>query len=170
MHCANSSSIPALPRWQNNESFHSTADKSSVASPSPSALRSDCPALRRALSDWTDGVTVRLVRLIEMLAVKAIRNKLRRLTSSAFISYHRCDRSVIEPRMLTPDSPYTPLAALRLSGVLRRMGDLKGATEAQRQVDKAGSTRTASSCRFTNFQTTNRNASNSLLRSRPASY
>jgi len=46
-------------------------------------------------------------------------------------------RSVIEHRALTPDSPYTPLAALQLSGVLRRMGDLKGATVAQRQVDEA---------------------------------
>jgi hypothetical protein len=31
--------------------------------------------MRRALLDRTDGVTVRLVRLIEMLAVEAIRNK-----------------------------------------------------------------------------------------------
>jgi hypothetical protein len=46
-------------------------------------------------------------------------------------------RSVIDHRALTPDSSYTPLAALQLSGVLRRMGDLKSAAEAQRQVEEA---------------------------------
>jgi hypothetical protein len=75
-----------VPRWQNNESFHRLL--TSLQSLLPLRARSDlvAPAMRRALLDRTDGVTVRLVRLIEMLAVEAIRNKPRRLTSSAFIS------------------------------------------------------------------------------------
>ncbi|WP_263359884.1 winged helix-turn-helix domain-containing protein [Acidicapsa ligni] len=46
-------------------------------------------------------------------------------------------RKVLEHRALVPDSPYVPLAALQLSRALHRIGDSKGAAEAERQVQLA---------------------------------
>ena len=46
-------------------------------------------------------------------------------------------RSVLAHRMLVPDSPYIPLAALQLGRVLRQLGDPAGAASAERQVQEA---------------------------------
>jgi DNA-binding winged helix-turn-helix (wHTH) protein/tetratricopeptide (TPR) repeat protein len=43
-------------------------------------------------------------------------------------------RSVLGHRALVPDSPYIPLAASQLGGVLHRLGDSAGAANAERQV------------------------------------
>ena len=48
-------------------------------------------------------------------------------------------RSVLEHRALVPDSPYIPLAALRLGKTLRRLGDSTGAASAERLVEEAWS-------------------------------
>jgi replication-associated recombination protein RarA len=63
-----------LPRWHNDEGFHRLL--ASFQSILPLRKRSDLvsPLMRRLLLEHTDGVTVRLVRLIEMLAVDAIRS------------------------------------------------------------------------------------------------
>jgi replication-associated recombination protein RarA len=62
-----------LPRWHNDEAFRRLL--SSFQAILPLKQRSDLvsPAMRRLLLERTDGVTVRLVRLIETLAVEAIR-------------------------------------------------------------------------------------------------
>jgi eukaryotic-like serine/threonine-protein kinase len=46
-------------------------------------------------------------------------------------------RSVLGHGTMVPDSPYIPLSALQLSKALQRIGDLKGAAEAKRQVEDA---------------------------------
>ena len=46
-------------------------------------------------------------------------------------------RKVLDDRMLEPDSPYIPLAAMQLGIVLRRLGDSAGAARAERQVEEA---------------------------------
>jgi hypothetical protein len=63
-----------LPRWHNDESFHRLL--ASFQSILPLRQRSDLvsPMMRRLLLERTDGVTVRSVRLIEMMAVDAIRS------------------------------------------------------------------------------------------------
>jgi Bacterial TniB protein len=63
-----------LPRGHNDEEFDRLL--ASFQSIMPLRKRSDVvsPLMRRLLLEHTDGVTVRLVRLIEMLAVDAIRS------------------------------------------------------------------------------------------------
>ena len=63
-----------LPRWHNDEAFHRLL--ASFQSILPLRKRSDLvsPLMRRLLLEHTDGITVRLVRLIKMLAVDAIRS------------------------------------------------------------------------------------------------
>ena len=83
-----------LPPWKNNESLHRLL--TSFQSLLPLRVRSDlvAPAMRRALLERTEGITVRLVRLIETLAVDAIRNhtekidatSLHRLSTPPFLS------------------------------------------------------------------------------------
>lgn len=46
-------------------------------------------------------------------------------------------RSVLNHRALVPDSPYIPLAALRLDKILRSSGDSAGAASAERQIAEA---------------------------------
>jgi tetratricopeptide (TPR) repeat protein len=48
-------------------------------------------------------------------------------------------RNVLEHRALVPDSPYIPLAALRLGMILRQLGDSTGAASAERLVEEAWS-------------------------------
>jgi hypothetical protein len=63
-----------LPRWHNDESFHRLL--TSFQSVLPLKRRSDLvsPLMRRLLLERTDGITVRLVQLIETLAVEAVRS------------------------------------------------------------------------------------------------
>lgn len=62
-----------LPLWQNDEAFMRLLV--SFVSVFPLQKRSDLtsPASRRLLLDRTQGVTVRLVRLLEALAIDAVR-------------------------------------------------------------------------------------------------
>jgi hypothetical protein len=62
-----------LPRWHNDEAFRRLL--SSFQAILPLRQRSDLasPVMRRLLLERTEGVTVRLVRLVETLAVEAIR-------------------------------------------------------------------------------------------------
>jgi hypothetical protein len=75
-----------LPPWKNNESLHRLL--TSFQSLLPLRVRSDlvAPAMRRALLERTEGTTVRLVRLIETLAVDAIRNHTEKIDAT---SLHR---------------------------------------------------------------------------------
>ena len=75
-----------LPPWKNNESLHRLL--TSFQSLLPLRVRSDlvAPAMRRALLERTEGIMVRLVRLIETLAVDAIRNHTEKIDAT---SLHR---------------------------------------------------------------------------------
>jgi replication-associated recombination protein RarA len=75
-----------LPRWHNDEAFHRLL--SSFQSILPLRQRSDLvsPAMRRLLLERTDGVTVRLVRLIETLAVEAIRSGSERIDQNSLLN------------------------------------------------------------------------------------
>ena len=75
-----------LPRWHNDEAFHRLL--SSFQSILPLRQRSDLvsPAMRRLLLERTDGVTVRLVRLIETLAVEAIRSGCERIDQNSLLN------------------------------------------------------------------------------------
>jgi Bacterial TniB protein len=75
-----------LPRWHNDESFHRLL--ASFQSVLPLKQRSDLvsPIMRRLLLERTDGVMVRLVRLIEMLAVEAIRSGNERVDQSSLLN------------------------------------------------------------------------------------
>jgi len=75
-----------LPRWHNDESFHRLLV--SFQSVLPLKKRSDLvsPIMRRLLLERTDGVLVRLVRLIEMLAVEAIRSGNERVDQSSLLN------------------------------------------------------------------------------------
>jgi hypothetical protein len=63
-----------LPRWHNDEAFHRLLSSFQVILPLKQRSDLVSPAMRRLLLERTDGVTVRLVRLIETLAVEAIRS------------------------------------------------------------------------------------------------
>jgi hypothetical protein len=75
-----------LPRWHNDEAFHRLL--SSFQAILPLKQRSDLvsPAMRRLLLERTDGVTVRLVRLIETLAVEAIRAGSEQINQNSLLS------------------------------------------------------------------------------------
>jgi Bacterial TniB protein len=75
-----------LPRWHNDESFHRLL--ASFQSVLPLKQRSDLvsPVMRRLLLERTEGVMVRLVRLIEMLAVEAIRSGSEKVDQSSLLS------------------------------------------------------------------------------------
>lgn len=75
-----------LPRWHNDESFHRLLV--SFQSVLPLKKRSDLvsPVMRRLLLERTDGVLVRLVRLIEMLAVEAIRSGTERVDQNSLLN------------------------------------------------------------------------------------
>jgi replication-associated recombination protein RarA len=75
-----------LPRWHNDEAFHRLL--SSFQSILPLKQRSNLvsPAMRRLLLERTDGVTVRLVRLIETLAVEAIRSGSERIDQDSLLN------------------------------------------------------------------------------------
>jgi replication-associated recombination protein RarA len=75
-----------LPRWHNDVAFHRLL--SSFQAILPLRQRSDLvsPAMRRLLLERTDGVTVRLVRLIETLAVEAIRSGSERIDQNSLLS------------------------------------------------------------------------------------
>lgn len=63
-----------LPRWRNDEAYNRLL--ASFLSVLPLRRRSDLmvPAVRKALLDHTQGITVRIVRAIENLAIEAIRS------------------------------------------------------------------------------------------------
>lgn len=75
-----------LPRWHNDESFHRLLASFQLVL--PLKRRSDLvsPVMRRLLLERTDGVMVRLVRLIEMLAVEAIRSGNERVDQSSLLN------------------------------------------------------------------------------------
>jgi replication-associated recombination protein RarA len=75
-----------LPRWHNDEAFHRLL--SSFQAILPLKQRSDLvsPAMRRLLLERTDGVTVRLVRLIETLAVEAIRSGSEQINQNSLLN------------------------------------------------------------------------------------
>jgi hypothetical protein len=75
-----------LPRWHNDESFHRLL--ASFQLMLPLKQRSDLvsPVMRRLLLERTDGIMVRLVRLIEMLAVEAIRSGSERVDQSSLLN------------------------------------------------------------------------------------
>ena len=75
-----------LPRWHNDEAFHRLL--SSFQAILPLKQRSDMvsPAMRRLLLERTDGVTVRLVRLIETLAVEAIRSGSEQINQNSLLN------------------------------------------------------------------------------------
>lgn len=72
-----------LPRWHNHESFHRllASFQSMLPLKKPSDLVS--PIMRRLLLERTEGIMVRLVRLIEMLAVEAIHSGAERVDHSS---------------------------------------------------------------------------------------
>jgi replication-associated recombination protein RarA len=75
-----------LPRWHNDQSFHRLLV--SFQSVLPLKKRSDLvsPVMRRLLLERTDGILVRLVRLIEMLAVEAIRSGTERVDQGSLLN------------------------------------------------------------------------------------
>jgi replication-associated recombination protein RarA len=72
-----------LPRWRNDEAFRRLLGSFQAILPlrQPSDLTS--AVMRRALLEHTEGVTVRLVRLIEALAVDAIRSGAEKIDQSS---------------------------------------------------------------------------------------
>jgi hypothetical protein len=62
-----------LPRWRNDEAFRRLLTSFQAILPLRKCSDITSPAMRRMLLERTEGVTVRLVRLIETLAVEAIR-------------------------------------------------------------------------------------------------
>jgi hypothetical protein len=76
--------IIELPRWRNDEAFNRLL--ASFLGRLPLRRQSDLltPAVRKALLDHSDGVTVRIVRLIEALAIDAIRSGRERIDLESF--------------------------------------------------------------------------------------
>jgi replication-associated recombination protein RarA len=76
--------IMELSRWRNDEAFNRLL--ASFLGLLPLRQRSDllAPAVRKALLDHSDGVTVRIVRLIEALAIDAIRSGRERIDMESF--------------------------------------------------------------------------------------
>lgn len=73
-----------MTRWKNDEEFHLLLAGFGAILPlrNPSTL--NVPAVRKRVLDMTDGVTVRIFRLIETVAVEAIRNGRECLDESGF--------------------------------------------------------------------------------------
>lgn len=63
-----------LPAWQNDESFLRLIASFQTVFPLRRSSDLTSPACRRLLLDRTDGVTVRIVRLLETLAIDAVRS------------------------------------------------------------------------------------------------
>jgi hypothetical protein len=76
--------IMELSRWRNDEAFNRLL--ASFLGLLPLRQQSDllAPAVRKALLDHSDGVTVRIVRLIEALAIDAIRSGRERIDMESF--------------------------------------------------------------------------------------
>ena len=81
---ADSFEIIELSRWRNDEAFNRLL--ASFLGLLPLRQQSDllAPAVRKALLDHSDGVTVRIVRLIEALAIDAIRSGRERIDMESF--------------------------------------------------------------------------------------
>ena len=63
-----------IPAWQNDESFLRLIASFQAVFPLRRSSDLTSPVCRRLLLDRTDGVTVRIVRLLETLAIDAIRS------------------------------------------------------------------------------------------------
>lgn len=76
-----------LPRWHNDESFHRLLASFQAVLPlrQPSDLVS--PLMRRLLLERTDGIMVRLVRLIETMAVEAIRSGAEKIDQESLMRF-----------------------------------------------------------------------------------
>lgn len=75
-----------LPRWHNDEAFSRLL--ASFEAVLPLQKRSDlvAPSMRRLLLERTQGITVRLVRLLEALAVEAVRSGKERINQENLTS------------------------------------------------------------------------------------
>ena len=73
-----------LPRWHNDEAFHRLLASFQIVLPLKKQSDLVSPLMRRLLLERTDGITVRLVRLIiETMAVEAVRSGSERIDQKA---------------------------------------------------------------------------------------
>ncbi|KAA0678296.1 AAA family ATPase [Roseomonas genomospecies 6] len=75
-----------LPRWRDGEPLRLLLASLSAVLPLRKASQLDNAAVRKRVLELTDGVTVRICRLIETVAVDAIRSGREQLDLSSFIS------------------------------------------------------------------------------------
>jgi hypothetical protein len=76
-----------LPRSHNDEAFHRLLASFQAVLPLKQQSDLVSPLMRRLLLERTDGITVRLVRLIETMAVEAVRSGTERIDQESLLRF-----------------------------------------------------------------------------------